>query len=407
MEDKKIQDIFFLECIERKISKHIAEVTSLGVASGISGVMIFYFLLSKLLKCDQKYEKAKSLIQKGIMFINNGYNDPLYSNGITGFLWTLQFLNENDIIEIDDDDDFFCQIEDFIYKVMTNDIENKNYDFLHGAIGYGVFFLKRYKTTKNPVLRNRYKDIMCEVVEFLGESKIENIKGFMWESPQESDIGNEINIDLGLAHGVPSILYFLCLVYDEGVFKEKIHPLIEGACNYVLSTKNVSKNIISLFPTYQYVSQIKEEHASRLGWCYGDVGVGLSLLKAAKVTNDIILKNEAISILIHSSKRRGLGENSVLDAGLCHGAYGLFHIYGKLFKKTKEQSFRESSEYWKMKGDNMAKFDENKNIDYEIYLGERNWLKPISLLEGVTGIGLSIISGLNNYEIEWEECLFI
>lgn len=399
-------NVSILNKIKSTIDKNDGKQDNLGIISGISGIMIFRFLLSRLLESEEEFEKAKSLISEGLKKINNGYNDPSYGNGITGFFWALQFLEENNIIEIDTDD-FFSQAEDFIYEVMVTNIEKKNYDFLHGAIGYGVFFIKRYKTTKDAVLKRKYRSIIDELIRFLDDSKIENTKGFMWESPQESDIENEINIDLGLAHGVPSILYFLCLAYEEGVANEKTSRLIKGTYSYILSTKNVSKNVISLFPTYQYASQTKEEHLSRLGWCYGDIGIGLSLLKTAEVTKNTELEKEAISILIHSSKRRDLKENSVLDAGLCHGAYGLFHIYGKLFHKTSQRAFKESSEYWKKIGDNMARFDKNEEIYYPIHLGERNWSKPFSLLEGVVGIGLSIISHSTNYEIEWDECLFI
>jgi class I lanthipeptide synthase len=402
----KDYNLLILEKVKIVIDENIDKENNLGIASGISGIMIFRFFLARLLKCDKEFEKAKHLINIGVEHINNGYNNPTYSNGLAGFFWTLLFLEENNFIEIDDDS-FFCQVEDFISDIMRYDIKKLNYDFLHGAIGYGVFFLKRYKNVKNYALRRRYKSIIEELVNFLEDTKIQEKNGIKWESPQESDIKNEINIDLGLSHGVPSILYFLCLVYDRGLFQERIYPIIIETSKYILSTKNVSKNIISLFPAYQYQSNKKEEHSSRLAWCYGDVGIGLSILKAAEVTKNKELKKEAIFILSHSSRRKCLKENSVLDAGLCHGAYGLFHIYGKLYNKTKINCFKESSKYWKEIGDDMIKYDENQNIFYPIHLGKRDWSKPYSLLEGISGIGLSIISNLTNYEIEWEECLFI
>ncbi|SRR6266536_3468501 len=36
----------------------------------------------------------------------------------------------------------------------------------------------------------------------------------------------------------------------------------------------------------------------------------------------------------------------VKDAGLCHGAAGLGHIFNRLFQATGEEVFREAARYW-------------------------------------------------------------
>ncbi|MHA7059180.1 lanthionine synthetase LanC family protein [Aquimarina sp. M1] len=403
MIDKK-RNLLILDKIKDAIDENEKFEENLGVISGLSGILCFRFLLSKLLKCEKEFEKAKHLIQRGIESINGGYINSTYSNGITGFLWTLQFLEENDIIEIDDEN-FFSEVDDFLFNALNLSLERKDYDFLHGAIGYGVFFLKRYKNTNSHNLKVRYEKIIGKLIFYFEKTKIEDERGIRWEFPKRLDDNEDSYIDLGLAHGVPSILYFLSLVYEENIYRKKNIQLIRGSYKYILSTKQT--NTISLFPAREYISLKTEKPFTRLAWCYGDVGLGLSLLKAADVTKNIELRKEALLILCHTSKRRGVEKNSIMDAGLCHGAYGLFHIYGKLYKKTKIYSFKESSEYWKKVGDDMAEFDKNKRINYSVDAGLRNWTKPYSLLEGLSGIGLSIISHLTNHEIEWDECLFI
>lgn len=121
-------NLSILKEIKNTIDKNANKENNLGLVSGISGIMIFRFLLSRVLECEKEFEKAKSLITEGLEKINDGYNDPSYGNGIAGFFWALQFLQENSIIEIDNDA-IFCQIEDYIYEAMDFSIKNRNYDF--------------------------------------------------------------------------------------------------------------------------------------------------------------------------------------------------------------------------------------------------------------------------------------
>lgn len=144
-----------------------------------------------------------------------------------------------------------------------------------------------------------------------------------------------------------------------------------------------------------------------MGWCYGDVSIGLAFLKVANVLNDDKLKGEALDILKHSALRRKLKENFIYDAGICHGAYGLSQIFGRLYKNTQVNEFYDSSQYWKKTGHAMVDYNQKGDIYYPIYKGDRDWVKPFSLLEGLSGIGLNLISHLTNFEDTWDECLFI
>lgn len=401
----KTEDFILLKKIQKSIEPNIKLVEDLGIASGLSGVILYQFLLSKVLNSNDEFNKGKRLIELGIEKINTGYKIPTYCNGIVGFFWTLQYLDENNIVEIETD--IFIQIDEFIFEAMVMSIKLRNYDFLHGAIGYGVYFLKRYKKSNDKLLKEKYKGYIKRLILYLDQTKIDDINGIKWESPQKSDIDGVINIDLGLAHGVPSIMYFLSLVYESKLFCAKIKPMLINASSFLLSTKHINKGLISLFSTYQYHLYKKEEVASRLGWCYGDVGIGLAFLKVANVLNDDKLKGEALDILKHSALRRKLKENFIYDAGICHGAYGLSQIFGRLYKNTQVNEFYDSSQYWKKTGHAMVDYNQKGDIYYPIYKGDRDWVKPFSLLEGLSGIGLNLISHLTNFEDTWDECLFI
>ncbi len=399
-------DFDLLTKIQKGVEQNLDSIEDLGIVSGIAGIMIFQFLYAKHIQSDEVYDKAKDMIGIGIEKINKGYNNPNYSNGLAGFCWGLQFLDENDLIEFDTSD-FFSQIDPYLGEVLDLKITEKHYDFFQGVIGYGVYFLKRYKNTTDTDLKESYKIYLGRIVSYLNGTKIIEQNGVMWESFQPSTIEGAVNIDMGLAHGVPSIAYFMAMIFEVGLFSNELEPLINGAMTFMLSTKNKDKTLPSLFPIYIYDSVPKKEENSRLGWCYGDIGIGLSLLKIADVTSNFELKSEALEILKHTANRRGLHENYIVDAGLCHGAFGLAQIFGRLNDKFSLIEFIDAEAYWKSMGHNMAVYNDNGDVSFEIYKGERGWSKPISLLEGTSGIGLYLISSLTGFENTWDECLLI
>jgi hypothetical protein len=83
-----------------------------------------------------------------------------------------------------------------------------------------------------------------------------------------------------------------------------------------------------------------------LGWCYGDLGIGISLIDAGSILRSQQATNVGIDTLLHSSLRRDLLANSVVDAGICHGAGGIAHIFNRLFYKTGIYQFKDASLYW-------------------------------------------------------------
>ncbi len=398
------EDFLVVKIINKKLKKKYNTVEKLGVLSGLSGIIIYQFLYARLVNSDNEINVGKNMIDVAIKKINEGYNMPSYCTGVSGFCWALQYLEEKKYIEFETDD-FLSQMDVFFKDVMENEILNKNYDFLHGAIGYGVYFLKRYKNTKDENLKLRYIQNIEVIIKFLENNLIEDSKGVKWKSPQKSNIENTINIDLGLAHGVPSIISFLASLSEFNIFSIKVESMLRRAISFVLTNKYKTDKSISLFPTYVYHDLIKEVHTSRLAWCYGDLGIGLTILKAARVLKNRQLEKEAIRILKHSSKRKDLKENFVRDAGLCHGAFGISQIFGRLHKKTQYQEFLEASIYWKEEGLKMANYN-NNDVSFNIW-GERNWKDSFGLLEGISGIGLCLISHLTDFEDDWDECLLI
>lgn len=85
---------------------------------------------------------------------------------------------------------------------------------------------------------------------------------------------------------------------------------------------------------------VKYQNSSRLGWCYGDSSLGLSILKAGEYCENEEWIHYGNSICMKSTERNF--DNAGLDEhGICHGYFGTMHIYNRLYDVTGNESYLE------------------------------------------------------------------
>ena len=395
----KLQEISNILDVQNLDNKDI------GILSGASGVALFQFYYSKFTEEDSHADKAVETITNTIDRINEGFLFPTFCTGIAGLCWTIEILKEEEFIELDDD--FFDEDLDlYLLNAMKTDVESENYDFLHGAMGYGYYFLKRYQNAKSIAAKNTYKKYLKELVKALKKSSKKNSAGIYWKSVLKKEEGLE-GCNLSLSHGISSMVNFLSRLAEYEDFYIKVDELLRQAVRYIMSCENKDTTLTSSFPNW-VLEETPSSENSRLAWCYGDLGIGISLLRAAEILNDNQLKNEIIKILKYSTKRMDAEEAGIKDAGLCHGAYGVLHIYNYLYKKTKDIAFKEAADFWAQKAFDMG-IHKHGYAGYMVWRGgnKEKWEPEVSLLEGIAGIGLTILSYLAPFDTKWDECLLI
>jgi len=191
-----------------------------------------------------------------------------------------------------------------------------------------------------------------------------------------------------------------CYWYKFGDLKKVIYKLI----NFFLSHERTDEGFLSSFPNYLSLSKEDDTIESRIGWCYGDLGIGYILLLASKTLDDDYLYQRALKILLKASRRRVSNDTFIIDAGFCHGSIGTAHIYNRIYQTTKMQEFKEASFYFY-----------NEALQYSVHLdgfaGYKAWKSDkfggpegsMALLQGISGIGLSLISAVSGIEPKWDK----
>ena len=258
---------------------------------------------------------------------------------------------------------------------------------MHGSIGSALYLLKRVEI---PNVKKMEEDI----INILNAYKIAVNDSYYWESK----IGDKINISL--SHGISSICIFLSKAYQLKINHSVAQDLLQKSISFILLQEVQTPNRISMFPSFSLYED--HYHISRLGWCYGDLGIALALWHYAGAMKDNIVKQKAIDILLFSASRMDLQSNAVIDGSICHGTAGIALVFRKMYYYTKRYEFGKAAFYWLAKTLEMAKYEDG-------IVGYKSNAKTnsIDFLNGIAGIGMVLLSFLTNDDSSWDECLLL
>jgi lantibiotic modifying enzyme len=250
--------------------------------------------------------------------------------------------------------------------------------------------------------------------ENLSQEGIRKILTALYQTCEESDEGiawqdfrvlDKKSYNLGLAHGIPSIISLLSKIVEQNIYSEESKVLLEKSVSWLLKRKQASTKLSIFANNYHYGSA---ENDSRLAWCYGDLGIAMSLLSAGIAAKNKNWQQEAISIGLHASRRRNLKENSVLDVCLCHGTTGIAHTFNRLYHYTKVEEFKDASIYWYLKTFEFFELHGHVKVwNRKPNQSDFGWLKEYSILEGGGGVALSLISAISDIEPKWDRSLLL
>jgi len=379
------------QCIFAKV-----QTPEYGLYSGEFGLLLFLFYYSKYSKkknhamLTERY--AKWLLENFIQ----GTQLHTFCSGLSGILYLFQFLRENDFIDMDVSS-AQPALDNYLVTRMRQDIQQQYYDFMHGALGAGLYFLKK----------GTHPEYIQELIDFLyrtAEKDIDN-QIFKWQSVVL--VIEEIRpaYNLALSHGISSIIIFLSRAIESGISDEKTIAMLSGAVNYVLLQKKDFSEFGSCFPNYLLINSTDPLSKSRLAWCYGDLGIGIALWQAGKAMGKKEWKEKGLAILLLSTQRRNLAESSVQDAGICHGSAGIAMIFRRMYLETGREELKEATSYWIQQTLNFSRFEDGL-AGYKTV--EKDGMKcDYLLLTGIAGIGLVLLSYLENNLQTWDELFLL
>ena len=357
-----------------------------SLLGGDLGDIIFLYYYSRI---DNRYEPvADSLLDKVFDSLNVFPVVGTYCNGFTGLGIALLALETDGFVS--GASEALHELDQQIDITFIQYVETGKIDFLHGFTGYGFYFLKCYD--KNPIYA---KNHLMTIVSALEQLAISHGNGIKWKF--SDDPMKRYNISL--SHGMSSVVMLLCkIIWSvnlEPAEAKQVIRLIGGSVNYMLKQRIDPNKYGSWFVS---TSTECEPHIrpSRLGWCYGDLGVAVALYHASDILQNSDLKQLAVEVLEYAAvKRRDPIKNTVYDTGLCHGAAGVAQIFKTMATCASSNVLEDASYYW----DNMVMRNaiRTKNgYEYFSYNPQKRCYEQKSgLLDGGSGIGLYLLNAGN------------
>lgn len=360
-----------------------------GLLSGTAGIALFLFYYARYLKNEYIADKAMEFLSYSINKSEKDFRHT-FCSGVSGICWCINHLVMHKFI----DKDNLEIIEVFDLHLGRNALKDSSiayYDYLHGSCGTFIYLLKRIQNLN-------IKQYEREFINSLDCSKIAIENSCYWESK----IGNVKNISI--SHGIASICVFLAKAYELNLNKVKAKELATQGIKFILNQENLStEGLISKYPSFYHVdSGVPTNNNSRLGWCYGDLGIAFALWHYSQVFHDKTIEHKAIDIMLFSAQRRNLNTNAVIDASLCHGTAGIALIFRRMYLNTGMIEFKEAFDYWIEQTLLMSKYPEAP-VGYKANMKTDS----IGFLEGISGIGLVLLSFFEKEDTHWDECLLL
>ncbi|MDB4965767.1 MAG: Lanthionine biosynthesis cyclase LanC [Myxococcales bacterium] len=362
--------------------------------TGGAGAAVFFSYAARAFGDETLARTSQALLDDAI---GRAYDLSLPAGlyyGFSGLAWAIEHVAA---ARPDDEENAHSEVDDALYEALGVSPWAGSFDLVSGLVGIGVYALER---SRSPVAM----ECARRIIDRLGELARPSRGGLAWWSdPAFTDAraGADGHYDLGLAHGVPGVIALLgraCTITD---LRARAMPLLDGAVDWVLRNRTASGSI-SNFPY-----NAERAAPARTAWCYGDPGVAAALLIAARAVGNAAWERTAIEVA-RAAAVRAEDETGVVDAGLCHGAVGLAHLFSRFYHATGDAGFAEVARFWygralrfRIPGSGLAGFlARNPTPD-----GAMAWVPSSGFLTGVVGIGLGLISGIAPILPEWDRVL--
>jgi len=370
-----------------------------GLMDGHTGIAIFFLTASRMLDCEEDASLAVNILSKAFDLANAGMIPPTFASGLAGIGWAMQYAVQESLLE-SDVNNMLGGLDQFAEMMIDHYMSSGFYDYLHGGLGSAMYLQSRLSHKDTSPILARFVDMLDAHAIRFGENGMTWRDRFSpgWESTQR--------YNLGLAHGLPSVVAVLAKLHSKEISPSKCRSLAEGTTRFILNQELKSVSMVSMFPPWINTGEMPGP--SRLAWCYGDLGIAGALMRASQLFGANGWRESAIRIAEYSLRSRDFYHATVDDPGICHGVAGIAHIYNRLFQATEDQSFLEAALFWYRRllqischVDGFAGFKvpERNNPGYS--------LRDMGFLEGIAGIGLVLLAALGTSEPTWDECLLL
>jgi hypothetical protein len=353
-----------LKIIGNSLLSNIDSTENLGLLEGRTGVSLFFLNYYRLTGKRKFLDYSIAIIESVCNILGALRDNSGFSDGLSGISWYIEYLAQHEYIE-NDTDELLEEICNYLNEINFNQLTQIG--IRNGLIGYGMHFQARMSNpnfSPQKELNARERNMNNIIIGFL-DDHLDKLKHENCINPQ-----NE--------HEISEIILFLYKTL-------KINPQ-----NKILI--QISNGYISYFQEYlekkdSSITNAKTEELIATLNC--DLQNAYALFQVAKILNNEEKESFSLKMALETIKQKN-SENS--NTGILTGTMGIAHLYNHFYQQTSVEVFKTAALYW------ISETYKQKTMQSEI---------DVSLLDGLTGMGLVLISAMADFKPDWDSCLLL
>lgn len=382
------------------------------LAGGDAGLALLYAYLEEAEFGESNAETALVFLRRAIDRLASSPMAPSLYAGFAGIAWTVEHLKGR--LLDPEEHGSNGNVDEVLREYLGRSPWTDQYDLVSGLVGFGVYALE---SLPRPVA------VQCveRIIDRLDETAERTPDGITWRTDlhllpeRQRELFPHGCYNLGLAHGVPGVIAFLGQVTASAVSNappalsiqsiSKARSLSGGAVQWLMAQR-LPAGSGSCFGSL--VAPGLKQEAARLAWCYGDPGIAAALLVAARGAGKPSWERMAVEIA-RLAAERAPETSRVVDAGLCHGAAGVGHLFNRMYQSTGETLFKEAATFWLERALEMRRAEGGVGGFFapRIVDGKAGWVADPGLLNGAAGIALAFLSAIAPVEPAWDRMLLV
>lgn len=368
-----------------------------SLANGHAGLALVHAALHPLFPRSGHDDRSNDALDRAIRALARHPMPPHLYSGFTGVAWVEEHLRGHS------NDDANEAIDDALLTYLSVP-RHESFDLIRGLSGIAVYALERLP-------RRAARRILERIVERLAESARRRSPGLAWWTDPRwihPSVRRKPHFawNLGVGHGMPGVIAALAGALRAGIEPRTTRRLLDGAVRWLLAQEMRERTDAGFaMATGPGVPRTP----GRSAWCYGDPGIAATLLAAATAASEPTWRAEAIRIALRAADRPP-EECRVVDAGLCHGAAGLGHVYHRMHLTTGEPRLARAARAWLVRalafrkpGRGIEQFP-SWNIAAD---GRTSWDVDPSWLTGAAGVAIAFASALSEGDPSWDRAMLL
>jgi len=419
---KRLSDEEFVERISNEghnfleiAGEHSPPLSPTSLSHGYPGLVLLYSELNKLFPEEQWGMVCNDYIGKILELVTeSGIKSFSLFSGVAGIAFSIACASDNGkrygrLLE-QFNKVLIQQFPKALKEIRSKDVEMFGYDVIEGVTGVGIYLLAVERSDEMDKLLGdilEYLVSMTSIVEY-DSRQVPNwhVKNEHLFSEAEKQIYPDGIFNLGLSHGIVGPLILLSAAGNAGIEVSDQREAVKAVADDLIRLRIKETNEWNcMLGVEEYFAGTQDTQNTRDAWCYGTPGVSIGLLNAAEYLNDTEYKQIACDAMLEGIGR----EKGVFSPTFCHGYSCLALIYHKFYLKAENENFREYRDYLV---DRIYEYYDAKNPfgfqNIEFNSGQTKKINSIALLDGTTGILLSLLDIINESKVSyWSQAFML